>query len=98
MYNVSVNTGLAEHKMTNLGPQGSSASIEIDGQGSIHFNDVGSHKLGSNQEEWGVCITFRDQVWAFRYEGQGALEINYDSSSNSLTLNPTNGTVAELTS
>lgn len=98
MYDVNVNTGLAKYTIVNLGPQGSNATIEINGQGSIHLNDVGNKKLGSSQEPWGVCITFCDKVWAFRYNGQGKLNIDYNSSSNALTLNSTNGTVVELTS
>ena len=98
MFNVTVDTGKAKYDVTNLGPQGSNSSVVINGQGPIHFNDVGDRKLGPNNQTWGACITFRDKVWAFRYEGQGALNITYDSSSNSLNLNPTNGTIAELTS
>lgn len=98
MYNITVNTGVAKYNVTNLGPQGSNASVEINGQGPIHFNDVGNKKLGPNTQTWGVCITFRDSVWAFRYDGQGALDIIYNATGNSLTLTPTNGTVAQLTS
>lgn len=98
MYNITVNTGVANYNVNNLGPQGSTASVEINGQGSINFNDVGNRKLGPNQQTWGVAITFRDRVWAFRYEGQGALDIKYDSASNSLSFHPTNGSIAELTS
>ena len=97
MYNIAVSTGTAKYNVTNLGPQGSNASVEINGQGPIHFNDVGTRKLGPNTQSFGVCITFRDRVWAFRYEGQGELEIVYQTSGNSLSLNPINGTVAELT-
>ena len=97
MYDINVNTGVAQYRVTNLGPQGSSASIEVNGQGSINFNDVGNQRLGPNRETWGICITFRDNVWAFRYEGQGRLDINYNSTSNSLELIPTNGTIAQLT-
>jgi hypothetical protein len=98
MYDINVNTGVASYNVKNLGPQGSEASVVINGQGTIHFNDLGDRKFGPNKQTWGVCITFRDRVWAFRYEGQGALSIDYNSASNSLKLNPTNGTVAELTS
>ncbi len=98
MYNIAVNTGVAKYNVSNLGPQGSNASVEINGQGPINFNDVGNHKLGPNQQPLGVAITFRDQVWAFRYEGQGNLEITYNSSTNSLTFNPINGSIAQLTS
>jgi hypothetical protein len=98
MYNVNVNTGTAKYTVSNLGPQGSTASVEINGQGLIRFNDVGSQKLGTNTQTWGVCITFRDKVWAFRYEGLGVLDIVYDAPSNSLKLTPTNGSIASLTS
>lgn len=98
MYDINVNTGTASYKVTNLGPQGSSASVEINGQGPIHFNDVGDRKLGPDPQPWGVCITFGDKVWAFRYQGQGALDITYDKASNSLKLTPTNGAVSQLTS
>ena len=97
MYNISVNTGIATYNVSNLGPQGSNTSIEINGQGPIHFNDVGDRKLGPNNQTWGVCITFRDNVWAFRYEGGGKLDITYDQSTNSLNLTPENGSIAELT-
>jgi hypothetical protein len=100
MYDVKVNTGVATYNIINLGPRGSSATIKINGQDSIHLNDVGPNKLGPSQERLGVCITFRDRVWAFRYDGQVNLNIDYDSSSNTLTLNPSNsnGIVTELTS
>lgn len=98
MYNINVNTGTATYAVNNLGPQGSEACVVINGQGSIHFNDVGNRGFGPNKQTWGVCITFRDQVWAFRYEGQGSLDINYDNTSKGLKFNPTNGTIAELTS
>jgi uncharacterized protein YqkB len=98
MYDVSANTGTSNLKMVNLGPQGTSATIEIEGQGPIHLNDIGSRKLGSSQEQWGVCITFRDKVWAYRYEGKGNLSIDYNPSSKALTLNSTNGKITELTS
>jgi len=98
MYNITVNTGVAKYNVNNLGPQGSNASVQINGQGPINFNDVGSRKLGPNKQTWGVCITFLDRVWAFRYEGQGALDIAFDSATKSLKLTPANGTIAELTS
>lgn len=98
MYDVNVNTGVSTYNIVNLGPQGSSATIEINGQDSIHLNDVGNNKLGPSREPLGVCITFRDRVWAFRYTGRGNLNITYESSSNTLILKPDNGTVTELTS
>ena len=98
MYNITVDTGTAKYNVTNLGPQGSNASIEINGQGPINFNDVGDRKLGPNKETWGVCVTFLDRVWAFRYEGQGALNVVYSSANKSLTLTPANGSIAQLTS
>jgi hypothetical protein len=99
MYNINVKTETAKYSVTNLGPAGSNASIEINGQGPIHFNDIGDRKLGPNKQKWGVCITFRDTVWVFRYEGQGAaLDIVYNAASKSLELTPANGTVAMLTS
>lgn len=99
MYNITVKTGIATYNVTNLGPEGSNASVEINGQGPIHFNDVGNRKLGPGTKTWGVCITFRDNVWAFRYDNQGALEIIYDAPSKSLKLTPANnGTVTQLTS
>lgn len=98
MYNITVNTGTAQYTVNNLGPQASHASVEINGQGPISFNDVGTKKLGPNTQSFGVCITFRDSVWAFRYDGGGQLGITYNSGSNSLSLVPTNGTIAQLTS
>ena len=98
MYDVSVIGGLSQVSMLNLGPQGTSAIIEIDG-GSIHLTDVGHRKLGPSTEVWGVCIVFCDRVWTFRYEnGQGKLNIEYNPSSKELTLTSTNGTITELTS
>ena len=98
MFDVTVNTGKAEYKVTNLGPQGSNSSFEVNGVGPISINDVGNHKLGPNQQTWGACIMFRDRAWAFRYEGQGKLEIAYDPNTKNLKFNPVNGTIAELTS
>lgn len=100
MYNITVNTGVAQYTVNNLGPQGSHASVEINGQGPISFNDVGTNKLGPNNQQFGVCIAFRDSVWAFRYPGvQGQLAITYNAGSNTLTLTPGTGcTLAQLTS
>lgn len=95
MYNINVNAGAANYTVTNLGPQGSTACIEVNGQGEIHFNDVGNKALGPNKQTWGVCITFRDQVWVFRYEGLGELGIS--AVDGTLVFKLVNGTIAELT-
>jgi hypothetical protein len=101
MYNITVNTGTALYTVTNLGPQTSWAAVEINGQGPICFNDVGTNPFGPNpnNQQFGVCITFLDSVWAFRYNaGQGDLVITYNAG-NPLTITPTTGgTVTPLTS
>ena len=98
MYKITVNTGAATYTVENLGPQGSQANIEINGQGSIHFNCIGVKQLGPSTKTWGVCITFRDRVWVFRYEGGGDLEVTYNATTESLAFNGINGVVDELTS
>ena len=65
----SVDTGVARYGVDNLGSQGSQAVIAINDQGSIVFNDIGNKKLGPNTQTSGICISFRDSVWVFRYEG-----------------------------
>ena len=97
MYNIMIDTGAAKYTVDNLGPQGSQAFVEISGQGCIVFNHIGDKKLGINTQTSGVCITYRDHVWVFRYDGQGELKIEFNSSINSLDMNVVNGTVEELT-
>ena len=100
MYSIVVNTGIATYNVQNLGPEGSEGCVVINGEGTIHFNDVNDKSLGPSNPNlpMGVCITFRSQVWAFRYNGMGQLTITFNPSTRTLTLVPQNGgTVTELT-
>jgi len=98
MYNLKVNTGLTKYDVNNAGPAGSTQSMEIYGQGEIRFNDIGDRPLGPNKQTWGVCITFRDQVWVYRYEANnGTLSITWDEPRKELKFDPQHGsTIAKL--
>ena len=94
MFNINVDTGVTKYVVTNCGGD---TQFDMNGDGIVRINDLGNRKMGTNNASWGVCVTFHDHVWEFRYEGQGGLNLAYNRTSKVLAVTATNGAVTEIT-
>ncbi len=98
MYDLSVNGEVSNYEMRNLGVAGLNASIRPGRKaGLMNFTTVRASDLGVGSGHWATLITYGQRTWAFRYEGQGGLEVHYDPSTDQLEFFPRGGRVYELT-
>lgn len=68
-------------------------ALNIPYIGIAYFKDIGNTPLGPSKQTYGVLITLNETQWVFRYEGQGALNINVNADGSLSFSSPNGGTI-----